>query len=133
LPDTGLYHDAGATAVAADPGSPTRHPDLRERIFQQQTKDHLCVLAIRLLLAYSFGPDLGGIPDSQLKLQFGQQPLKPACMSAGFHADSHLLPSQSAVKLLRLFGMRQSLFQELFGIRIHRSDFAETRGGNHLL
>src|SRR5438045_8022971 len=30
---------------------PTRYPDLRKAIFQQQTQNQLCVLSIRLLLA----------------------------------------------------------------------------------
>jgi hypothetical protein len=32
----------------------------------------LCILAIRLLLAFPLPSDLGGIPDPQLKLQFAQ-------------------------------------------------------------
>jgi len=41
---------------------PTRHPDLRETIFQQQAQDQVRILAVRLLLAYSFVPDLAAFP-----------------------------------------------------------------------
>jgi hypothetical protein len=37
---------------------PTRYPDPRETIFQQQAQNQLRVLAIRLLFAYSLGSDL---------------------------------------------------------------------------
>src|SRR5713101_225732 len=51
---------------------PTRHPDPRKAIFQQQSQNQLRILAIRLLLAYSLRADLGGIPDPQLELQLGE-------------------------------------------------------------
>jgi hypothetical protein len=53
------------------PVFPTRHPDPWKTIFQQQTQNQPCVLAIGLLLAYSFAPDLGRIPDPQLNVQLG--------------------------------------------------------------
>ena len=85
---------------------PARHPDLRETILQQQLQNQLCILPIRLLLAYSLGADLGGISDPQLKLQFAQQAFEPACVPAGFHSHPYLLARQSTVELLRLFAMR---------------------------
>src|SRR5438045_3251416 len=70
---------------------PTRHPDLRKAIFQQQTQNQLCVLSIRLLLAHPFGANLGCVSDPQLKLQLGHEALEPACVSAGLHAHAYLL------------------------------------------
>jgi hypothetical protein len=54
-----------------------RYPDPREAIFQQQPQQQLRVLAVGLLLAYSFGADRGCIADPQLILQFVQQTLEP--------------------------------------------------------
>src|SRR6185437_12643863 len=85
---------------------PTRYPDLRETIFQQQAQDQLRILSIRLLLAHAFGANLGCISDPQLKLQLADQALEPARVAAGFHSHAHLLTSQSTVELLRLIRMR---------------------------
>jgi hypothetical protein len=96
------------------PVLPTRYPDLRKSILQQQLQDQSRILAIRLLLAYALGADLGRVADPQLNLQLGQQSFKPARMPAGFHSHTRFLARsrQSAVKLLRLFAMRQPLFLE---------------------
>src|ERR1039458_4392966 len=63
------------------------------------------ILAIRLLLAYSLGTDLSGVPDPQLKLQLTEQSFKPAPMPAGFHPDPHLLTRQCTVERFRLLPM----------------------------
>jgi hypothetical protein len=52
------------------PVLPTRYPDLRETIFRQQLQNQSRILSICLLLAYSFRPDLGGVPNPQLEVQF---------------------------------------------------------------
>jgi hypothetical protein len=99
------------------------HPDPWETILQQQAQDQLCILAIRLLLAYALGPDLGRISNARLKLQLGQQSFNPVSVPAGFHSNPHLLARQTAVELLRcLFAMCQTFFVELFGVGIHRSN-----------
>src|SRR5713101_6129573 len=49
----------------------------------------LCILTIRLLLAYSFGSDLGGIANPQLEVQFRQHSLEPARMPTGFYPHTH--------------------------------------------
>jgi hypothetical protein len=48
---------------------PTRYPDPRKTIFQQQSQNQLRILAIRLLLAHPLRANLGCIPDPQLKPQ----------------------------------------------------------------
>ena len=55
-----------------------RHPNPRKAILHHQLQHELRILPIRLLLAYSLGADLGGVPDPQLKLQLAEQPLGPA-------------------------------------------------------
>src|SRR5262249_16123729 len=76
--------------------------------------NQLRILPIRLLFACSLAVDLGCVSDPQLELQLPQQSFEPACMSAGLHADTHLLtPSrQSAIERLWLLGMCQSLLLE---------------------
>jgi len=49
----------------------------------------LRILAIGLLLAHSFGANLGGVPDPYLELQLAQQALEPASVPAGFHAHPY--------------------------------------------
>ena len=51
---------------------PARYPDPWKIILQQQAQNVLCILAIRLLLAFALPRDLGGVPDPQLKVQFAQ-------------------------------------------------------------
>src|SRR5260370_31364680 len=70
----------------------------------------LCILAIRLLLAFSLPSDLGGVPDPQLEVQFRQESLEPARMSTVFHAHTHRrsLGRQLTVELLRRLTVLQS-------------------------
>src|SRR6266568_1442482 len=84
----------------------------------------LRILAIRLLLAFALPSDLGGVANPQLDVQFRQQSLEPARMPTGFHPHAHLhsLDREIAVELLRLFAICQSLFLELSGVGIHRSN-----------
>jgi len=128
-----LIHDPGARLHHAVPVPqqlpqipvlPTRHPDLRKTIFEQQAQNQLRILAIRLLLPYSLGTDLGRVSNPQLNLQLGQQSFEPARVSTGLHTHTHLLPacSNSAIELLRLFAMREPFFLELSGVSIHRSN-----------
>jgi hypothetical protein len=44
-----------------------RHPDPRKAILQHQPQQQLRILPIRLLLAHSFGTNLGCVPDPQFK------------------------------------------------------------------
>ena len=91
-----------------------RYPDFREAIFQQQPQQQLCVLAIGLLLAHSFGADRGGIADPQLKLQLDQQTLEPARMATSLHAHTHCHAAlaEFAIELLGLFLVAQARFAE---------------------
>jgi hypothetical protein len=109
--------------------SQPRYPDLRKAVFDQQPQNQLRILAIRLLLAYSFGADPGCISHPQLKLQLGQQPFKPARMPAGFHPHSYLGTShpEIAIKLLRLLAVQQSLLSQLSCVGIYKSNLLEAR------
>src|ERR1700722_14768524 len=104
------------------PVPPTRYPDLRETIFQQQTQNQLRVLPIRLLLADAFGPNLCRISDPKFHLQLSQQSFEPARLPTGFHPHTHFLTRQSTVELLRLFAMPQPFFLQLSAVGIHRSN-----------
>src|SRR5713101_5123412 len=70
----------------------------------------LCILAIRLLLAYSLGSDLGGIANPQLEVQFRQQSLEPARMPTGFypHTHFHSWCCEVTVELFRFLRVRSS-------------------------
>jgi hypothetical protein len=72
----------------------------------------VCILAIRLLLAYPPRTDLGCVPNPQLKLQFREQSFKPACMPARFHPYAHLhsLCREIAIELFRLLTVLQLPF-----------------------
>jgi hypothetical protein len=102
---------------------PARHPDLRKTILEKQTQDQLRILAIRFLLPYALGSDLGRVSDPQLQLQLSQQSFEPAWVPAGFHSNPYLLARsrQTPIELLRLLAMRESLFLKLSGLGIHRS------------
>jgi hypothetical protein len=137
-----LVHDPGARlhhAVTVPqqlpqiPVLPTRHPDLRETILQQQAQDQLRVLAIRLLLAYSLGADLRRVSDPQLKLQLRHQSFEPACVPAGLHSNPHLLASQDTVELFCLLTMSQPFFPGTLRSPYPPKRFAQTRGESLLL
>src|SRR5262249_50878015 len=55
------------------------------------------------------------VSNPQLKLQLSYQSLEPACLTAGFHAHSHLgtLCRQLAIEPLRLLAMLQSSLLKL--------------------
>ena len=106
-----------------------RYPYFWETIFQQEPQQQLRVLAIGLLLAYPFGADLGGIADPQLELQFDQQTLEPARVSAGFHAHphGHSALAEFAVELLGLFLVSQAGFAQFARIRVYVRNLLEAR------
>src|ERR1019366_3610189 len=108
---------------------PARYPDLRKAIFEQQSQNQLRILAIRLLLAYPLRADLRCVPDPQLKLQLGEQPLKPACMPARLHphAHPHSLCREITVELLRFLAMLQSRLLQFPSFGIHKSNLLEAR------
>src|SRR5579863_1549486 len=89
----------------------------------------LCILAIRLLLAFPLPSDLGGIPDPQLEVQFRQQSLEPARMPTGFHAQAHLLSlgREIAVELLRSLRVLQSPLLQFPRFGIHKSNLLKGR------
>src|SRR6266436_1446175 len=89
----------------------------------------LCVLAIRLLLAFALPGDLGGVPNPQLKAQFRQQSLEPARMPTGFHPHAHLLSlgRELTVELLRSLGMVQSPLLQFPSFRIYKSNLLKDR------
>ena len=105
------------------------YPDLRKAIFQQQSQNQLRILAIRLLLAYSLGADLGGISDPQLEVQLRQQSFKPACMPTGFHPHAHLhsLGREIAIELLRFLAVLQSPLPAFASFGIHKRNLLEAR------
>jgi len=111
------------------PVLPARHPDPRKIIFQHQLQNMLRIFPVRLLLAGSLAFDFGRVSDPQLDLQLTQQPLEPACVPAGFHPYSHLLPCarQTTIEALRLFAMSQALFLKLPTLAVHESDLLELR------
>src|SRR5450631_2074902 len=89
----------------------------------------LCILAIRLLLAFALPGDLGGVPDPQLTLQLGEQSFKPARMPARLHPHAHLYPlcRQITVELLRFFAVLQSPLLQFPSLGIHKSNLLEAR------
>jgi len=106
-----------------------RYPDPREAIFQQQPQQQLPVLAIGLLIAYSFAADRGCIADPQLKLQFVQQTLEPARMPTGFHAYAygHAALAEFALELLGLFLVSQARFAEFARVGVYVRNLLEAR------
>jgi hypothetical protein len=67
-----LVHDSGACLHHPVPVPqqlpqiailPTRHPDSRKTVVQQQLQNQLSIVPVRLLLAHPFGSNLGGISD----------------------------------------------------------------------
>src|SRR5947207_6698862 len=105
------------------------YPDPREAIFQQEPQQQLRVLAIRLLLAYSFRAHRGCVADPQFKLQFVQQTLEPARVPAGFHAypHGHAALAELVVELLGLFLVSQAGFAEFASIGVHIGNLLEAR------
>src|SRR6266700_945213 len=89
----------------------------------------LCILAIRLLLVYPLGSDLGCVANPQLEVQFRQQSLEPARMSTGFDPNAHLhsLGREIAVELLRFLTVLQSPFLYLSCIGIHKRNLLKGR------
>src|SRR5260370_2902566 len=92
----------------------------------------LCILTIRLLLAYSFGSDLGGIANPQLEVQFRQQSLEPARMPTGFypHTHFHSWCCEVTVELFRFLRVLQSPLSKFSSVGIHkcRAFLAHLRG-----
>jgi hypothetical protein len=95
-----------------------RDPDPWKTIFPQKLQQQLRILAIALLLPHSLRANLRCVPDPQLKMQLAQQTLKPACVSAGFHPDTHLPCLERPVKLLSSLAVSQSPFLGLVGFRV---------------
>src|SRR5260370_1319931 len=89
----------------------------------------LCILAIRLLLAYSFGSDLGGITNPQLEVQFRQQSLEPARMPTGFypHTHFHSWCCEVTVELFRFLRVLQSPLSKFSSVGIHKRNLLEAR------
>src|SRR5713101_4779145 len=88
-----------------------------------------CILAIRLLLAYSFGSDLGGIANPQLEVQFRQQSLEPARMPTGFypHTHFHSWCCEVTVELFRFLRVLQSPLSKFSSVGIHKRNLLEAR------
>src|SRR6266849_28237 len=89
----------------------------------------LCILAIRLLLAYSFGSDLGGIANPQLEVQFRQHSLEPARMPTGFypHTHFHSWCCEVTVELFRFLRVLQSPLSKFSSVGIHKRNLLEAR------
>src|SRR5258708_20952881 len=84
-------------------------------------------LAIGLLLPHSLRANLRCVPDPQLKLQLDQQTLKPACVSAGFHPDTHLSCLERPLQLLGFLAVSQSPFVGLAGFCVHKCNLLKAR------
>src|SRR6202795_436901 len=82
-----------------------------------------------LLLAFPLPTDLGGVSDPQFKVQFCQQSLEPARMSAGFHPHAHLLSldRELTVELLRYLRVLQSPLLQFPGFGIYKSNLLKGR------
>src|SRR5258706_10625949 len=104
-----------------------RDPDPWKTIFHQKLQQQLRILAIGLLLPHSLRANLRCVPDPQLKLQLDQQTLKPACVSAGFHPDTHLSCLERPVKLLGFLAVSQSPFVGLAGFCVHKCNLLKAR------
>src|SRR2546423_5841565 len=104
-----------------------RYPDPRKGISHQQLQQQWRILTIGLLLAHSFRANFRCVPDPQLKLQVPQQTLKPACMSAGFHAHTHRPPFERAVKLLGFLAVSEPPFAQLPCFCIHKCNLLKAR------
>src|SRR5262249_1288750 len=78
-------------------------------------QNQLRILPIRFLLARSPALNLRCVSNPQLKLQLSYQSLEPACLTAGFHAHSHLgtLCRQLAIEPLGFLAMLQSSLLKL--------------------
>src|SRR5712692_1544879 len=89
----------------------------------------LCILTIRLLLAYSFGSDLGGIANPQLEVQFRQHSLEPARMPTGFypHTHFHSWCCEVTVELFRFLRVLQSPLSKFSSVGIHKRNLLEAR------
>src|ERR1700722_14076996 len=89
----------------------------------------LCILAIRLLLAFALPGNLRGVPDPQLKLQFAHESLEPARLPAGFHSHTYFLSlvRQVTVKLLRFLAVLQSPLLQFPGLGIYKSNLLKAR------
>jgi hypothetical protein len=79
------------------------------------------------MLAYSLGANLSRISDPQLEPQLIQQTLKPACVSTGFHPDTHPSCLERSVKLLGFLPVSQSPFAALPRFRVHKCNLLEAR------
>jgi hypothetical protein len=133
-----LVHDPGARLhhpvpvpqqLSQIPVLPSRYPNLRKPILDQQLQNMLCILAIRLLLAYPSGSDLGGVANPELERQLRQQSLEPARMPAGFHTHAHLhsLGRQIAVELLRFLAVLRSSLSTISSFGIYKRNLLEAR------
>jgi len=110
------------------PVFPTRHPDPRKTIFQQQTQNQPGVLAIDLLLAYWFTADLRRIADPQLDVQLGHESFQPTVMSTGFHPnlDADSLGREIVLRLFRFLTIFQWLLSVVSRFRTYERNLLET-------
>jgi hypothetical protein len=79
--------------------------------------------------------DVRCISDPRLEVQLREQSFKPARLSTGFHPHTHLhcLGREIAIKLFRFPTVLQPPFLELSSVCIHKTQSAESPGGNLLL
>src|SRR6478672_12200086 len=108
---------------------PTRYPDPWKVILPQQAQNVLCILAVRLLLAFPLPVNLGGVPDPHLDVQFCQQSLEPARMSTSLHPHAHpfSLGRQLTVEFLCSLRVLQSPLLQFPGFGIHKSNLLKGR------
>jgi len=82
----------GATAVAADPDSPSSLPRSAESDLRATISESAEHPGDRSSACAPAGFDLGCVPDPQLKLQFRKQSFKPARMPACLHPTRTFIP-----------------------------------------
>src|SRR5262249_15647296 len=94
-------------------------------------KLRICCASCRSVfcLTSALAPYLGRISHPQLELQLRQQAVEPACVSAGFHADTYLLTRrrQSTIELLRALPVCEPLLLQFSGSCIDKSNLLEAR------
>ena len=98
---------AGATAVAADPGSPNSVPRSAETDLPRATAEYAAHSGDRSSACVPASLGSRQRHQSRARIQLRQQSLEPARMPTGFHPHAHLpsLDREIAVELLRFLAM----------------------------
>ena len=99
----------------------------RKRFFTSNCNKCFGVPAVRLLLPYSFGADLGRVANPQLEIQFRKQTLEPTCVPRRFHPYPHAAPTQAVIEALGFLLVSQFPLAAFSGFGIDKRDLLKTR------